>query len=310
MSSALEMKEGNVSHPEKTKSQIYWLISLGLAILLVSALIFTGIMRGRGISPFSFLSSLIKSEKKHKFEDKFNKKSRQIEETGKMSESSSGNWWVNSGGWMDISGGTGKTIQGDLSSDSKWYKNYKDNNPEDTDDGSHPQNIFRLVTREKWQNFSQQAYFRINKINLSESENRNESNGILLFNRYKNEDNLYYTGLRVDGYAVIKKKIDGEYHTLAYEKVYDGAKYDREGSPNLLPVGKWIGLRSVVATNKDGDVEISLYRKKGRKTKKWKLAARYTDKGQKGDRIEDTGYGGIRTDFMDVEFDKYKISEL
>jgi hypothetical protein len=310
MSNTVGLKNDDVSRTRKTKVPIYWLISLGLAVLIVLALIFAGIMRGREISPFSFLKSFSKSEKKQKFEDKFNKKSRQIEETGKMSESSSKSWWVNSGGWVDISGGTGKTIQGTLAEDSKWKKNYEKNNPEDTDNGSHPQNIFRLVTREKWQNFRQQAYFRITKINLSESENRNESNGILLFNRYKNEDDLYYTGLRVDGYAVIKKKIDGDYHTLVYEKVYDGAKYDRDGNPNLLPIGKWIGLRSEVVTNKNGDVEISVYRKKGRKTKKWKLTARYVDKGQKGDRIMDSGYGGIRTDFMDVEFDKYKITEL
>ncbi|MFA5925548.1 MAG: hypothetical protein WC831_01320 [Parcubacteria group bacterium] len=308
MANYIPSQKGGPLASEKPKNSLFW-ASLALMIVLALGIaIYVKNHRLLGEPTLSFLSSASKSKSGKTFSDKFTRKGY-VGETAKMSESSNGRWWVNSGGRMDISGGTGKTILGNLSSGGKWFKNYKKNNPEDTDGGLHPQNIFRLVTRGKWENFSQEAYFRIRKMNLSDSENRNESNGILLFNRYQDGDDLYYTGLRVDGYAVIKKKIDGDYHTLAYERIFRG-DYDRDSNPNLLPVGRWIGIRSVVKTKKNGDVEISLYWKNKKSSKKWILAAHYTDKGQKGDEITDSGYGGIRTDFMDVEFDQYKISEL
>src|SRR4030042_2281304 len=306
MSEALEIQDKSLDRLEKIKTRPIWKIAIGIAVLILitSALAWDKLNLNSESSPFPFLNSLTTLGKKKKtFEDKFNKKNGKIEETAKMSGSSSSKWWVNSGGWLEISGGTGKTIQGDLSSDNKWHQRYEDSSSEDTDEGLHPQNIFRLVTRGKWQNFQQQVLFRINRVNLSDSDNRNESNGVLLFNRYQDGgDDLYYTGLRVDGYAVIKKKIGGDYHTLAYEKVYSGAAYDRDDNPNLLPVGKWIGLRSEVRNNKNGDVEIKLYYKKGRNTKKWKLVAQYVDKGQKGDEIKASGYGGIRSDLLVLYF--------
>lgn len=289
----------------KPNKNLYWPVLALIAILILGVAVY--VKRSREGGP-SFSTSDSNSKKTNIFIDNFKNKN-QIEETGKKAESSSGNWWVNSGGRMLISGGTGKTIQGDLPRDDKWLKAYKKNNPEDTDNGLHPQNIFRLVMRDKWENFSQEVFFRIKKMNFSASENRNESNGFLLFNRYQDGDDLYYTGLRVDGYAVIKKKIGGDYHTLAYERVFKG-DYNRDTSPNFLPVGKWIGIRSVVKTKSNGDVDISLFWKKRRSSKKWVLAAHCVDKGQKGDEITDSGFGGIRTDFMDVEFAKYKIKEI
>ena len=127
-------------------------------------------------------------------------------------------------GQMIFENGIGKTIQGDFPEGSKWQKKYEKSNPKDTDNGTHPQNIFRLVTKAKWQNFDQEAYFRINRLNLSSSDNRNESNGILLFNRYEDGDNLYYTGLRVDGTAVIKKKYAGKYYTLSEKVFFPGSR--------------------------------------------------------------------------------------
>lgn len=239
------------------------------------------------------------------FEEKFNKKGS-IQESGSMEKSASADWWVNSGGEMDFHKGVGQTIQKKLSQNSKWCKLYEKTNSTDTDDGKHPQNIFRLVTRTKWQNLSQQAFFKIKKLNLSDSENRNESNGLLLFNRYQDSDNLYYTGVRVDGYAVIKKKLNGEYFTLAYKKFFGGKKYDSKSRSSLLPSKKSIGLKSEVRNTDDGKVEIKLFVANGRKGK-WVLAAEAVDEG---DVISSEGYGGIRTDFMDVEFDKYKITEL
>jgi hypothetical protein len=237
--------------------------------------------------------------------------SYKIEEAGSMKESADPYWWVSSGGYLKMSGGTGKTIWGKLGSSSGWQKLYKKTNSKDTDAGTHPQNIFRLVTRNQWQNFRQEFYFKIRKINLSGSDNRNESNGILLFNRYQDSDDLYYAGMRVDGTAVIKKKIGGDYFTLAQKKVFSGKKYSSSSNPNLLPMKSWLGIRSEVSNNPDGSVAIKLYFDSGKKGK-WTLVAEATDReGENGDSvITDPGYGGIRTDFMDVEFDKYRMTEL
>jgi hypothetical protein len=249
--------------------------------------------------------------KKNSFEENFQKEET-INETAKISESANPDWWVNSGGLMTMGDGIGKTVQGDLAPDSEWFGRYKKSNPEDTDGGLHPQNIFRLVGRHKWDNLVQEAYFRIDKMNFSESPNRNESNGILLMSRYQDGDDLYYTGLRVDGSAIIKKKYAGKYYTLSEINFFPGEKYDREKNPNSLPLGEWIGLRSELRNTPQGDLEIKLYVDEG-KTGSWKLAASVLDDGRKefGKHIiSDEGYVGIRTDFMDVEFSGYKVSEL
>ena len=221
--------------------------------------------------------------------------------------STSGYWWVNSGAKMLLSGGDGKTVHGSLPANDKWRLLYATNNPTDTDNGYHPQNIFRLVGRSLWKNFHQEAYFKIDADNLSQSSNRNSSNGVLLFNRYQDDDSLYYTGLRVDGYAVIKKKLNGVYSTLAYVKVLPGT-YNRSSNPNLLPKNTWIGLRSELV-NVGGKLSLKLYTDIG-KTGNWKLAATATDDGARGGVIDKSGFGGIRTDFMDVSFDGYSIKEL
>lgn len=233
-----------------------------------------------------------------------------LEETGAIYESNSPNWWVNSGAWLIASLNTGKTVQGDLSVSDRWYTEYLESNPIDTDSGLHPQNIFRLVQTSKWKNLTQEAYFKINHVNLSESPNRNVSNGLFLFNRYQTGDNLYYTGLRVDGYAVIKKKINGTYYTLAYKPFIVGSAYDRDSNPTLLPKNTWLGLRSEVTTNSGNTVNIKLFVDNGR-TGNWVLATEAKDDGKSfgGGAILNAGYAGIRTDFMDVEFDDYKIVE-
>jgi hypothetical protein len=129
-----------------------------------------------------------------------------IVETNSASLSSSQRWWVNSGAYLYTGNANGKTVSGALPASDSWFKEYAATNPEDTDGGAHPQNIFRLVQKGLWQNFSQEVYYTISAINQSASTNRNASNGLFLFNRYQNGDNLYYVGLRVDGNAVIKKK--------------------------------------------------------------------------------------------------------
>ncbi len=234
-----------------------------------------------------------------------------LSESESMEKSPSSDWWVNSGGQMKCKKGVGWTVQKSLSSGSKWRKLYKKTNSEDTDKGKHPQNIFRLVTKSDWQNFSQEASFKIKKFNLSDSPNRNESNGILLMSRYQDGDNLYYAGVRVDGYAVIKKKINGEYYTLAYNRYFSKKEYSRKSKSrsHLLPKNKWIGLRTEIRNIDGGKAEIKLYIKK---KKKWVLAAAAVDEPGKygGDVLTGEGYAGIRTDFMDVEFDKFRIEDL
>lgn len=233
-----------------------------------------------------------------------------LEESGNMESSLSDNWWVNSGAFLYSSNGTGKTIFGELKKNSKWQEKYKDYNSSETDTGYHPQNIFRLVTRSKWQNFNQECYYKINRYIISNAKERSESNGILLFNRYQDEDNLYYTGLRVDGTIVIKKKYRGEYYLMA-QKIFFTGIYKRKINPNLLPIGRWIGLKSEVINNRDQTVSIKVYVDKNN-SGQWNLAIETVDDGKRfgGVAIKKEGYAGIRTDFMDVEFDNYKIKEI
>ena len=226
-----------------------------------------------------------------------------------MDDSSSPYFWLNSGGQFLFKDGIGKTVQGELVKFNKWRLAYVASNPTDTDNGYHPQNIFRLVTRSKWQSFQQEIYFKITKSNLSTSINRNASNGLLFFNRYQDAFNLYYTGIRVDGAAVIKKKINGIYYTLAYKSFYnDITPYNRATNPNLISAQKWVGLKSEVVTNPDSTVSIKLFIDKD-KTGNWVLVAEAKDDGKSygGSAILSEGYAGIRADFMDVEFDDYKV---
>ena len=233
-----------------------------------------------------------------------------LDESGNMKESHSLRWWLNSGGILFFKDKKARTIYGNLPKYSYWRIIYYLSNSKDTDNGYHPQNIFRLVTKSKWKNFTQEAYFRIIKNNFSESENRNQSNGLLLFNRYLDGDNLYYTGIRVDGAAVIKKKIKGKYFTMAYKKIFDG-KYNRKSNPNLLPQNTWLGVKSEVVTLDNNNVQIKLFVDKY-KTGNWELVLEAIDDGRSYGKsvISNQGYAGIRTDFMDVEFDDYKVEEL
>ena len=233
-----------------------------------------------------------------------------FEETGEMSSSKMKCWWLNSVAYFYLEDSVGRTIQGELPKDEKWQIDYKNYSANETDDGFHPQNIFRLITKSVWKNFTQECYFKINRYILSTDSHRAASNGLLLFNRYQDGDNLYYTGIRVDGTVVVKKKFKGAYFTMAQATLYSG-KYDRKSNPNLLPIDTWIGLRSEVRDNPNGTVSIKVYRDKDW-SGDWQLVLTATDDGKKygGAAIKSEGYAGIRTDFMDVEFDDYKIEEL
>lgn len=230
-----------------------------------------------------------------------------LEEAGSMSTSSSPYWWLSSGGRLHIHG-TGDTIHDELPANDYWRLLYAANNPVDTDAGYHPQNLFRLVTRSRWGSFRQQVHFRIDQDNLSASPNRNASNGVFLMNRYQDQYNLYYAGVRVDGAAVIKKKKQGTYYTLAYRKLFPGA-YDRDSSPSLLPKDTWMGITSEVLNRADGSVRIRFHVDRGDGV--WTLVFDTTDAGvYGGSPIVQAGHGGLRADFMDVAFETYLASSL
>jgi hypothetical protein len=232
-----------------------------------------------------------------------------LREAGRMDESANPNWWVNSGAYLYFTEQGGQTIQGSLPVDDPRRLDYYQNNPSETDDGYHPQNIFRLVTRARWKSYTQQVYFKVNRYILSSDPHRQGSNGLLLFNHYLDGDNLYYTGLRVDGAAVIKKKINAMYYTLASHPVFPGS-YDRDASPNLIPLDTWIGIRSVVKVNADRSVNLQVYADIGR-AGQWILMVEALDSTSQygGPPIDQEGFAGLRTDFMDVEFSDYSIVE-
>jgi hypothetical protein len=166
------------------------------------------------------------------------------------------------------------------------------------------------VTRSKWQNFTQTVYFKINRSIISNSPNRNESNGILLFNHYVDGDNLYYAGLRVDGKSVIKKKINGEYYTLTESQIFDNKIYNRQNNPNLLPLNTWLGIKAEIKNISPNKVQIKLYFDRTQ-SDHWELVNEAIDDGHSygGSAITEKSYAGIRTDFMEVDFSNYKIEE-
>jgi len=233
-----------------------------------------------------------------------------LSETGSLGESSSPYFWLNSGGQFTLEKGTGKTIQGELAEYSKWRVMYSKSSPVDTDNGYHPQNLFRFITRSKWQNFNQEIQFKVNKTNLSSSPERDAWSGVLMFLRYEDSDNLYYAGLRMDGKAVIKKKINGTYFTLAETPFFLG-HYNRDTNPTLIPQKTWLKIKTEIITNPNKSVTIRVYADKdgsGDLT----LAVEGTDDGKSfgGPAILDSGHAGLRGDFMDLEFDNYAFSNL
>lgn len=233
-----------------------------------------------------------------------------LHEAPNPDRSSSEYWWLDSGGLLILEEGIGKTIHGALPARDRWRLAYRRSSPLDTDDGYRPQNLFRLVTQERWGDVMIETAFRIDADNHSPSPNRNESNGLLLMSRYQDGDTLYYAGLRVDGHAVIKKKYRGTYYTLDEQPIFPG-DYSRENAPNLLPHGVWLHVRSEVVTEEDGSVSLRLFLRQGEATE-WTEVASALDDGSYGGTppITAAGRAGIRTDFMDVSFDSFRAEEL
>ncbi len=232
-----------------------------------------------------------------------------IAETGKQKDALDPAWWLSSGARVHRTGKTVTTVQGKLADTDQFRLLYAASNPIDTDNGYRPQNILRLVTRAKFKNFNQQVFFNINQINTSKSLNRNQSNGVFFFNRYQDSNNIYYVGIRVDGSAVVKKKLNGRYYLLKSVAVYPG-RYNRETLPNLLPIKRRIGIKTVIVNKANNNVDIKMYLNDNQLGSGWTKVLQIEDTGADVERILKRGYAGIRSDFMDVSFDSYEAIEI
>lgn len=233
-----------------------------------------------------------------------------LEEAESMNASSDVCWWVDSGALFSVHNGIGQTHMGPIYHGSRWRQLYALSDPIDTENGSYPQNIFRLINKVPRQDFYGEFYFNIKSYQTSKSPERNGSNGVLFLGRYVNADNLYYAGVRVDGTAVIKRKLNGLYETLGTVTLDNGTDYDRTKNPNVLPMGEWIGLSMNIKNETDARVMIQLgiYRHNT-----WQTVLTVIDDPSRlpnGVMLTHAGNIGIRTDFMDVEFKNYKITTL
>ena len=233
-----------------------------------------------------------------------------IKEAGNINDSTNSNFWLNSGGLFYLQNNYGHTILGDLPKYSPWRILYSITNPTDTDNGYHPQNLLRLISRKKEINVSQTLYVLIVKDNLSQSPNRNESNGILLFSRFLDSNDLYYAGIRVDGTVIIKKKKDGEYYSLAQTSFFSEDKYDRDLNPSLLPKNVWLGIKMNTKNIDSQTVEIELFID-NKNDGVWEKVLTVQDKsGANSSPILTAGYNGIRSDFMDIETRDYSSAPI
>ncbi len=228
-----------------------------------------------------------------------------LNEVGSPDQSSSPYWWLSSGGQLTVNSGLGQSLQGVIGTDNKWNGIYSKSNPIATDNGSHPQNLFSLFLRAPVLNSDQSISVKINADNLNNTANRNPWNGILLVSRWQNNNNYYYAGIRDDGHAIVKKKVNGIYYTIAEKSLISGT-WNSTSNPSLLPKNTWLRLRSVTNTDSNGVVHIQLYTDMTQ-SGNWKLVLDAADNGSNGARINTTGLSGIRSDFMDLGFDNYKI---
>ncbi len=231
-------------------------------------------------------------------------KMNRIDEAESMSNSKSASWWLNSGGYFYPKAKGGRTIFSELKGGDFWQTFYAKTNPDDTDLGLHPQNIFRLITREKYTNFKEEAYFTIKKINESKSKERDRWSGLFLISRYKDGNNTYYGGIRMDGMAIIKSKKNGVYSDLSKERIFEG-NFDRLKNLNLIPQGREIGVR-LETRNRGMGTNLQLF-VDFPKGSGWKKVLEVDDNK---DPIIGNYSAGIRSDFMDMEFDDWQIVRI
>jgi hypothetical protein len=224
-----------------------------------------------------------------------------LEESRTMNDSTSPYFWLSGGAKLVIEDGVGKTVKGPLTGDL-WKGIYSKKDPIDTDGGLYPENVFAMITKSEWNNFTQEISFRIDKTNLTSSYNRDAYSGLFLLSRYKDEKNYYYAGLRMDGQAVIKKKVNGIFYTLGTVPVFGESKdYNKNTNANLLPLDQVMRLK-LVTKDLDTSTELTLSVDSG--TGKYVDILDVVDKTS----IKGLTYAGIESDFMDVVFDDYILT--
>ncbi len=195
-------------------------------------------------------------------------------------QSSSPYFWLQSGGSMTIASGVGSTVAGS-------------------------EKTFQLFSRTAVQNVSAQLYVERMKDNLSNAANMHPYNGESVIARYVDDNNYYFAGIRADGYAIIKKKTNGLYQTLATKKLFAGTY--STATPDLIPLGKWIGLKLVVADTASGP-QLNFYTDQTY-SGAWQLALSITDDSSKfGAAIKSAGLAGIQSDFADVKIDNFSLN--
>lgn len=228
-----------------------------------------------------------------------------LNESATADQSGSPYWWVSSGGQLVVKSGTGQSLQGNIPPSNKWNLAYAKSNPIETDNGSHPQNLFSMFARTKILDSDQSTSVKINQDNLTNFANRNPWNGVFLVSRWQDNNNFYYSGIRADGHAIIKKKINGVYKTLSETTLLSGT-WDAKSNPDLIPQNTWIKIRNVTYTDSNGLTHIQLYTDLNL-SGNWKLVADVTDNTTS---IKSPGLSGIRSDFMDVEIDNYSLTTV
>jgi hypothetical protein len=222
-----------------------------------------------------------------------------LREAPTAGQSSSPYFWLKSGGALVIKDGIGATISGALPGGALRTA-YAKRLAVSSDDGTHPQNLFLLLTKASYTDASASVFVERTADNLAAPENRHAYNGESLVARYMDADTYYYAGIRADGDVVIKKKTGGVYRTLAEKPLFPGS-YTAQ-SPDLIPLNRWIGLKLDVETIGSG-VSLSLFTDVGN-TGSWKLAASATDSENP---ITASGAIGIESDYADAAFDNFRI---
>jgi hypothetical protein len=99
---------------------------------------------------------------------------------------------------------------------------------------------------------------------------------------------------------------------MAQKAVFPGTYGSPANNVNLLPHNEWVSLRSEVVTSSDGKtVTVDLYMKRANETS-WTKLLEASDSGQYGGTppITAAGFEGIRTDFMDVQFENYELKTI
>ncbi len=237
-----------------------------------------------------------------------------LEEASTPTQSSSAYFWLKSGGVMTISNGVGATNQGSLPATNKWRVAYAASSSVQTDNGYHPQNVFKLFTRSAWQNVRHTVSFNIQDDNLTNIANRHPYDGVFLIDRYDMANDSYYMmGFRTDGAGVLKKKVGDKFYTLQYSPLFfvgdDSGDYDSASRFNMLLKNTWIMMRSEIRNNANGTVDLQFYYNYcgfG-----WILAGFATDDGVLyGPVLGGSGLAGVQSDFMDVQYDDYALEGL